>query len=40
MAMVIVDGSSLYANSESKSTGLAWVLMAIWHWVCIYHMNS
>jgi len=35
MAMVDVDGSSLLADSQAKSTGLVWGLAAIWRPVCI-----
>ena len=38
--MVNVDSSSLQADSQNMSVGLAWWLAAIWHWVCNPQMNS
>ena len=41
MAMVDVDGSShLSANSQPKSVGLVWGLVATRHSVCIHQMNQ
>jgi len=40
MAMVDVDGSShLTADSQSKSVGLVWGLVATRRSVCIHQMN-
>jgi len=31
--VMVVDGSSLPADSQPKSVGLVWGLAATWHWV-------
>jgi len=39
MTMVDVDDSSLPANSQAKSVGLVWGLVAIWRSVCVHQAN-
>jgi len=39
MATVGVDGAKLQVDSEPKSVGLVWGLVATWHLVCI-HRNK
>jgi len=39
MATMDVDGSSLPADSQTKSVCLVWWLAAIWRSVCIHRMN-
>jgi len=39
MAMVGVDDGSLQVDSQPKSVGLVWGLVAAWRSVCIHRMN-
>jgi len=39
MAILNVGGSCLMVDSQTKSTGLVWGLVATWHWVCIHYIN-
>jgi len=39
MMMVGVDDSSLQVDSQSKSVGFVWGLLAAWRLVCIHRMN-
>jgi len=39
MVTVGVDDGSLQVDSQTRSIGLVWGLVAAWHLVCIHCMN-